>query len=430
MSVVLTERRAVLLLEPRMAVSQNVEHFSASPSGRFVVAVQEVPGDGPLTLGQQPPAPKGRFVALWDSTRGTTRQIALPGTTYVRQVTVQWFPKNDVALISVPTGEMRHVGAGEQAYFADQQWHLLDAASGTMRKVHSSQEAGGRSRFVFSPVGTNAVCVMEKFAFRDDRYEAHLTVQELAPNGTWSREIVLSEEYAGSGGVEWSPDGRSLQIEAQKRTQGGKYEPRVLIIELGTGQTTEAIGPVPIFEHKPLAESDLVLQPEAMTLEKDPRKRGVVVWWLRSRTETENPQAVVAEHATAAELPHGQRFVAYVVNGTLFTRQIVEMSLDQYRQARDAAARAEVLSKAKQVGLGVLIYLTDHDDTLGPDFKVSDLEPYLKNNSLLDGFVMVWPGGSINDVKEPASTVMGYIEGADGRAVVYLDGHVKWEKKG
>jgi prepilin-type processing-associated H-X9-DG protein len=97
---------------------------------------------------------------------------------------------------------------------------------------------------------------------------------------------------------------------------------------------------------------------------------------------------------------------------------------------RDGAARAETLSKAKQVALGLMMLAADNDDTISADFKLSDLAPYLRNNSILEGFVMVFTGGSLRDVKDPANTVLGYTEGPGGRAVAYMDGHVKWEKTG
>jgi prepilin-type processing-associated H-X9-DG protein len=34
------------------------------------------------------------------------------------------------------------------------------------------------------------------------------------------------------------------------------------------------------------------------------------------------------------------------------------------------------------------------------------------------------------EVGDPTNTVLGYIQTDYGRAVAYLDGHVKWENKG
>jgi prepilin-type processing-associated H-X9-DG protein len=50
----------------------------------------------------------------------------------------------------------------------------------------------------------------------------------------------------------------------------------------------------------------------------------------------------------------------------------------------------------------------------------------VKNSSILEGFVYTFKGGKLSDVDKPAETVLGYIEGPGGRAVAYLDGHVKW----
>jgi hypothetical protein len=232
------------------------------------------------------------------------------------------------------------------------------------------------------------------------------------------------------GRIGWSEDGRTLQLEIEKIPDGGgRLVQRVLQFNPMTGAYTDVIGPVPSYKPRAI-EIDVKLEPEMKVLEAPLESRPIYSWWLASTTESEQPKAVVSEHAFGAVLPAGEKFVAYVTNGTLYTRQVIELSLDQYKQMREAALRTETLSRAKQIGLAYALYAADHDDTLGPDFKVSDLEVYLKNGSMLTGFTMVWQGGNFNDVKDPANTVLGYVDGNGGRAVIYLDSHVKWEKTG
>ena len=56
------------------------------------------------------------------------------------------------------------------------------------------------------------------------------------------------------------------------------------------------------------------------------------------------------------------------------------------------------------------------------------ISPYLKNDAAVQSFTYVGPdGGPLTGVTSPATTIMGYIAAPGGRAVVYVDGHVKWE---
>jgi prepilin-type processing-associated H-X9-DG protein len=87
------------------------------------------------------------------------------------------------------------------------------------------------------------------------------------------------------------------------------------------------------------------------------------------------------------------------------------------------------MSDARQVGLGLLMYVQDYDERYpSPDhFSGGAVGPYIKNESVFEGFNYVYPGESITQVTKPAETAMGYIVGPGGRAVVYVDGHVMWE---
>jgi len=124
--------------------------------------------------------------------------------------------------------------------------------------------------------------------------------------------------------------------------------------------------------------------------------------------------------------------VAYVSQGTIFVRPIAEVPLAAFLDAKDAAERTKIISNAKQVALGLIIYAADNDDNLPSNQgKWQDsIFPYLKDRNTMDGFVLAFKGGSILKVEDPSKTIMGYIPGKGGRAVAYVDGHVKWIKDG
>ena len=124
--------------------------------------------------------------------------------------------------------------------------------------------------------------------------------------------------------------------------------------------------------------------------------------------------------------------VAYVGQGSAFVRPLVKVSREAFEKARIAALKTIAISNAKQVGLGLLMYSADSDDAFpgaGADIR-NVIGPYVKNDRLFDGFNYTFGGGNAMSVEKPAETALGYVSGPGGRAVVYVDGHVKWVPDG
>ena len=57
------------------------------------------------------------------------------------------------------------------------------------------------------------------------------------------------------------------------------------------------------------------------------------------------------------------------------------------------------------------------------------LMPITKNSELFTGFVYTFEGGSATAIREPSQTVIGYVQGKYGRALMYSDSHAKWESR-
>ena len=433
---VVTAKRALILGEPRIAVGQLVYSYSTSPSGRYLVAVREVPNPAPVDLQRQfVPEPLGKQIVVWDSQTGQTKEIALDDETFLQTLRVEWFLGTDRAVVSLTyrntsanpiiSGERRPLRAtetpGKDAF-------LLDPAKVTLHRLASvKREFGEDWRISLSPVAPLAVKATTVYGEFD---QDHLTLQTLNPGGTWGTEVRLPKEMVMLGESGWSPDGRTFQVVVTQQTERRTYEKRVLLFHPTDGGFEVVNPPVPQFS-PPVSESDVSLSREVTSLEEAAGPRSVQTWWLKSATPSERTATLVSEHAVHALLPASEKFVAYVINGTVFTRQIIELDLRQFREARMAALKAEAISKAKQAALAAIMYSVDHDDTLPPGLDpMRDLLPYAKNSSVLEGFEVVFGGGSMLDVKDPSNTVLGYIQTDYGRAVAYLDGHVKWENKG
>ncbi|HJP82702.1 MAG TPA: hypothetical protein VJ835_04280 [Fimbriimonadaceae bacterium] len=150
--------------------------------------------------------------------------------------------------------------------------------------------------------------------------------------------------------------------------------------------------------------------------------------WLVAAEKGPRNSAMVAADAEVAELSPTLDSVSYTTKGMAMVRPLISIPKELALKAMEAAERTKILSDAKQVALGLIMYSSDHDDTLpgnGGDWA-SLISPYLRNNTLMDGFVYTFAGGNLADVKDPAKTEIGYKSGPGGRAVAYADGHVRW----
>ena len=88
------------------------------------------------------------------------------------------------------------------------------------------------------------------------------------------------------------------------------------------------------------------------------------------------------------------------------------------------------MNNAKQLGLAAIMWAEDHDETLpGPNDINSQLHPYLLNDALFDQFTYTYSGGPMAAISSPADTVLGTVDGPGGQAVIYSDGHVKWQNR-
>ncbi|MDR3688998.1 MAG: hypothetical protein P4L46_06430 [Fimbriimonas sp.] len=138
--------------------------------------------------------------------------------------------------------------------------------------------------------------------------------------------------------------------------------------------------------------------------------------------------AIVSTDGSDGTLSPKLNAVSYETQGSVMVREMVKVPLEAYKNARLAAIRTKLINQAKQVALGLIMYAGDYDDNglSNQGNWQSQLEPYLRDTSLTDGFNYTFGGGNMGNIADPANTIMGYIEGPGGRAVAYADGHVRW----
>lgn len=158
--------------------------------------------------------------------------------------------------------------------------------------------------------------------------------------------------------------------------------------------------------------------------------------WLEQGTKTDEERFLIAADASRTEVSPAGDGILYVNSEGAFVVSLLRASKQVVEQARAAAQRTQLLNNGKQIALAVMMWSQDHDDNLpGSDGDLkSTLKPYVRSESIFGGadggaFIYSLNGGAMKDIKDPASTMMGYITGPGGYAVVYADGHVQWSKQ-
>lgn len=149
--------------------------------------------------------------------------------------------------------------------------------------------------------------------------------------------------------------------------------------------------------------------------------------WLTGRYKNKPSAALVAADSERVELSPDGKYAMYQSQGNLFARPIRHISPEEYEKMLEAAEKMELMSRAKQIGTAAQIYASDNKDHFPPKSSFSDsIMPYLRSAEMMQGFVYEMDGNDISAIPNPAEAVMGYIQGKNGRAVVYADSHVKW----
>lgn len=120
-------------------------------------------------------------------------------------------------------------------------------------------------------------------------------------------------------------------------------------------------------------------------------------------------------------------YVVYLDAGALLLREIKPIDAAEAKKLFAAAMKKKALMDAKQTALAMMMYAADMDDVMpGQEGWDSKVMPYIKDSDVLKNFTYTFNGGNLANVSDPASTQLGYVMGPGGRAVAYVDGHVKW----
>lgn len=120
--------------------------------------------------------------------------------------------------------------------------------------------------------------------------------------------------------------------------------------------------------------------------------------------------------------------ILYRASGALYAVPILRMDKATFLEARRRAQRLVVISNARQLGTGLMMYTQDYDEVIPSGENINDkITPYVRNDSLFQNFTYTFGGGPMAAIDQPAITIIGYVTGPGGRANIFADGHVKWQ---
>lgn len=440
-SFLLTDKEAIGVMPPEVAVAGGVDMAMWSSDGKYVLArrtgikmTQEViKGLLARTL-QRPPGEVA--ITVWDAKTHESKDVwkAAMGAGSIERV--NWLPQSSTALaiisVTMPQKTPQEPIQRRRGILR------INAETGTSKIVLDQPEDYNWDLNI-SPIRPVAILkyskpemVPTKTADGKEGMRVSVWNQSVSivrEGGTISQPIPLPENVVVQN-VAWTATGDPiLEGIDWPRPPGTKPTVKYLSLDVRTGTIKPTQTPPSALVFKPQGmDGPLHLKRGTTVVKEADSSRTLSTLWLETLTESTQPRALVALDATAGVISPAGDAVLYQSSGTAYVAPLIRMSKQDYAQLVDAAQRTVVLSNAKQLGLAALMYAQDYDENLpgaGGDLN-GKLTPYLQNSSLFDGFVYTFGGGPLKDIAEPANTELGYVNGPGGKAVIFADGHVKW----
>lgn len=150
--------------------------------------------------------------------------------------------------------------------------------------------------------------------------------------------------------------------------------------------------------------------------------------WIHGDEKSKFPFALLSPNSLGGALHLATLNAAYIENGNLFVRRLQPIEQAQIDDLLECEEMRKLVAETKQVATSLAIYLTDNDDhfPLPTAFKEAIMH-YLKSEDLYRGFTPSYRAGlKSEDIKDNSAEVIGFKEGAYGRAVAYADTHTVW----
>lgn len=248
----------------------------------------------------------------------------------------------------------------------------------------------------------------------------------LKPDGSTLKRIPLPEKTTWRHYLpedRWSADGLHVQLYAEVPLDDKpgqtlrEYDLNIQTGELKFGQVTAPPAPK-------AAQTGLHLTQSGQHITYGRRTQFLRPLWLENTEGGKQSAVLLTSDASSGKISPLGSSALYLSEGTAFVTPWRAVPKEPFV----SNIKAVVMSNAKQLGLGLIMYAEDYDESFPTpsDSLQNDLTPYLRNNDLYDGFNYTYGGGRLADITNPAQTELGTVDGPDGQAVIFADGHVRW----
>ncbi len=423
LNLLLTKTKAIALLSPSQVAPGTARTFKWSPDGKYLAVSssdEKQLANVAAMLSQSkemPPAMPESLLTVYTLEKGTATTILKTPMLQSQVGDFEWLPgsTNLVVNLYVPTLDpetKRSTGITSRTI-------VLSAING--KQVSSintgTEEADVKFHTAPEAFGVVVEVLSQQLEGIDHRYI--LIGPDGRARGTIRGDGRPAEKFL------WHKAAQRIYLTGQVRINE-KFADRYALMDFENGNSMVVAKPNIPAETKPELEYSLV---KGSTQSKESENiANLSAAWIVAKDKGENSSALVASDVDVMSLAPLGNAVFYTTKGVATIRLLASLPKELALNAMQAALRTKILSDCKQVGLALMMYGADNDDML-PSASgdwANAIGPYLRNNSIMDGFVYTFGGGNMADVKDRASTELGYKIGPGGRAVTYADGHVKW----
>ncbi|MGC4044520.1 MAG: hypothetical protein QM758_12065 [Armatimonas sp.] len=408
---VVAGERAYILGPAEQVVGPGVRWVSPAPGGRYLLCERRKIAGLPVP-GGPPPAAEVTLVS-WDTK--TRKSSTLYRYTEANNISFStnmhgWFGGSSVALVYMDEG-------GRQSPV------LVNLGAGTLQQMPgiSPEKIGGVANTIVHPN-------LPLFG---------LVTTDITPERTLSLKLTVVRSSGavvfsvpltpGRNPNAWSQDGKRLYLTGVERVPNQKPRLAWYAMDLTGNETRLEKEPADKAADEP-KELPIKATERPATLTVEATSEKLPSLWLGNGQKPEARITAEVDHNSGALLPDLSA-VTYQYQSALYVVPLTALDKTAYDELLKRAKRSQLLSNIKQIGLAILMYSQDYDETLPPGGGIEDIiQPYLRDRGIMDGFQFTYSGSSdINKIEKPADTILGFISGPGGRAVIYADGHARWE---
>ncbi|MCH7904391.1 MAG: hypothetical protein IH944_07465 [Armatimonadetes bacterium] len=416
LAVLRTTTRAFVLSDPEIALEPEIEQYSISPNGRYILAIQGEPVDEVALL--RAGRPQKRELVLWDSSRKRKQTIArFPADASDRPApTITWLGGTSTGLVVF--------------YDSSTTMHLwfVNASSASIRRVKRTDADGA----FFNASGSPTVPYALLANIRGRRgattpWAFTVSFEALDAAGRVTGRLDYDENMVPPGKIFWSADGTRALIAAQRLSSTGGRRQIVLEIDPRTMTLVEHDGSVAVYQQTNRHE-DMRIEQLPIDVQREDQAVFASATWLVSDLTGGMSQTFVAVGAKDAEISPSANYVAYRQSNALFVRRLNRLSAADLEAILAARRQFEAMSLAKRAMTAVVMFASDNNDRMpyASEFQAA-VAQYFPNLEGLDGFQYLGNGEIMADIKDVAGTVMGYVRIDGGRVIAYADTRVVWE---